>query len=214
MCHFIMPRFFVNIERWKWNKELRLYVSTHGHFKDEHKRNIACKVRSNYFWVSANNKWILAHRAVLLTWRPLPVDGEPMTVDHLNNNTRDNRLCNLEWVTEEENLRRAKENILRESKLENIAKTKLPELPFKRPLLSTNLHFTCHDSVPYTILLNKVSNEDILIRKEGVLYSINELYEKFNVSGAGYDKFLHKVCNRAFNRKEYNGMLFELIRVK
>ena len=95
MCHFIMPRFFVNIERWKWNKELRLYVSTHGHFKDEHKRNIACKVRSNYFWVSANNKWILAHRVVLLTWRPLPVDGEPMTVDHLNNNTRDNRLCNL-----------------------------------------------------------------------------------------------------------------------
>ena len=110
---FIMPRFFVNCERWTWNADLRLYVSTQGHFKDEHKRNQACKVKNNYFWIYANDKWIPAHRAVLLTWRPLPADGEPMTVDHLNSITRDNRLCNLEWVTEAENLRRAEKNVLK-----------------------------------------------------------------------------------------------------
>jgi len=55
---FIMPRFFINCERWKWNADLRLYVSTQGHFKDEHKRNQACKVKNNYFWIYANDKWI------------------------------------------------------------------------------------------------------------------------------------------------------------
>ena len=54
---FIMPRFFVNCERWKWNEDLRLYVSTHGHFKDEHKRNKACKVKDNYFWINVDGKW-------------------------------------------------------------------------------------------------------------------------------------------------------------
>ena len=42
--HFIMPRFFVNCERWKWNNDLRIYVSTHGHVKDEYKKNIAAKI--------------------------------------------------------------------------------------------------------------------------------------------------------------------------
>ena len=33
-----------------------------------------------------------------------------MTVDHLNHNKRDNSLKNLEWVTKEENWKRAKED--------------------------------------------------------------------------------------------------------
>ena len=47
------------------------------------------------------------HRLVLLTWRPIP-NAEDLTVDHLNHNKRDNSVNNLEWVTEEENLTRAK----------------------------------------------------------------------------------------------------------
>lgn len=110
--HFIMPRFFVNCERWKWNDDLRIYVSTHGHVKDEHKKNIAAKINDNgYFVVPLNNRFYSVHRLVLLTWRPLPNDGAPMTVDHLDSNRRNNHLDNLEWVSQAENLRRANENL-------------------------------------------------------------------------------------------------------
>ena len=43
-------------------------------------------------------------RAVLEAWvGPRP---EGMECDHINGNPRDNRLCNLEWVTHAENVRR------------------------------------------------------------------------------------------------------------
>jgi len=110
--HFIMPRFFVNCERWKWNDDLRIYVSTHGHVKDEHKKNVAAKINGNgYFCVRLNGRFYTIHRLVLMTWRPLPNDGTPMTVDHLDSNRRNNRLDNLEWVSQAENLRRANENL-------------------------------------------------------------------------------------------------------
>lgn len=53
---------------------------------------------------------VAVHRLVMKTWRPLN-DYASMTVDHLNHNCKDNRLANLEWVTEEENLRRAMEDL-------------------------------------------------------------------------------------------------------
>ena len=110
---FILPRFFINCERWKWNDDLRVYVSTHGHIKDEHKKNIAAKINnSGYFMVAINHKLYSVHRLVLMTWRPLPNDGEPMTVDHLDSNRRNNHLENLEWVSREENLKRANENLI------------------------------------------------------------------------------------------------------
>ena len=113
--HFIMPRFFVNCERWKWNDDLRIYVSTHGHIKDEHKKNVAAKINGNgYFCVRVNGRFYTIHRLVLMTWRPLPNDGVPMTVDHLDSNRRNNHLDNLEWVSEKENLRRANENLIHE----------------------------------------------------------------------------------------------------
>lgn len=113
--HFIMPRFFVNCERWKWNNDLRIYVSTHGHVKDEHKKNIAAKINDNgYFVIPLNNRFYSIHRLVLMTWRPLPNDGAPMTVDHLDSNRRNNHLDNLEWVSQAENLRRASENLAKD----------------------------------------------------------------------------------------------------
>lgn len=114
---FILPRFFINCERWKWNDDLRVYVSTFGHVKDEYKKNIALKINSGgYFVVPINGKLISVHRLVLLTWRPIPNDGEPMTVDHLDSNRRNNRLDNLEWVSQDENLRRANEKLYKEKK--------------------------------------------------------------------------------------------------
>ena len=46
MCRFIFPKFNFKIEKWKWNEEYRVYVSSLGHFKDEHKRNIPVKISS------------------------------------------------------------------------------------------------------------------------------------------------------------------------
>ena len=210
---FIMPRFFVNCERWKWNEDLRIYVSTHGHFKDEHKRNKPCKVKDNYFWVNVEGKWLPAHRVVLLTWRPLPNNGEPMTVDHLNSITRDNRLCNLEWVTREENLRRANNNVLNVSK-QVTPRNSVQELPLGVPLLSKNLGFDNHDCVPYKNLREKISNNEVLFRVADTLYTADELYEKFNTCAAQRDNFIKKACSRAFEGKVYDGMYIELIRVK
>lgn len=210
---FIMPRFFVNCERWKWNEDLRLYVSTHGHFKDEHKRNKACKVKNNYFWINVNGKWLPAHRVVLLTWRPLPNDGEPMTVDHLNSITRDNRLCNLEWVTREENLRRANNNVLNASK-KVTPRNSIQELPFGVPLLSKNLGFNNHDAVPYTDLRKKIRNNEVVFKVADTLYIADELYEKFNTCAAQRENFIKRACSRAFEGKAYDGIYMELIRVK
>lgn len=119
---FILPRFFINCERWKWNDDLRVFVSTFGHVKDEHKKNVAPKINdSGYFVVRVKDKWISIHRLVLLTWRPIPNDGEPMTVDHLDSNRRNNRLDNLEWVNQGENLRRASEMLCKNKEANAVA---------------------------------------------------------------------------------------------
>ena len=211
--HFILPKFFVNCERWRWNNDLRIYVSTHGHFKDEHKRNKACKVKDNYFWINVDGKWLPAHRVVLLTWRPLPNDGEPMTVDHLNSITRDNRLCNLEWVTREENLRRANNNVLNASK-KATPRNSIQELPFGVPLLSKNLGFNSHDCVPYINLMEKINNNEVAFRVANALYTADKFYETFSTIAARRDNFIKRACSRAFEGKAYNGMYIELIRVK
>lgn len=33
MFNFILPQFFIKVEKWKWNKEYRVYVSNYGNFK-------------------------------------------------------------------------------------------------------------------------------------------------------------------------------------
>ena len=109
---FILPKIFLGIERWKWNKEYRVYVSNMGHFKDEHKEDLPFKTtNSGYLNVKTRCGYKLAHRLVMLTWRPIP-GAEDLTVDHLDHNKRNNALTNLEWVTREENLRRADEDHL------------------------------------------------------------------------------------------------------
>ena len=116
----IFPTIKLNIERWKYNPTFELYVSNMGHIKNKSKADIAPKIMQNGYVVvyvhGSLNKYMLLHRVVMLTWRPTP-EAEELTVDHLDHNKRNNALSNLEWVTQEENERRAAQDYLRESTL-------------------------------------------------------------------------------------------------
>ena len=122
----MLPTISLRIERWKFNKDYGIYVSTLGNFKDRHKRRLPIKIdQGGYCRVKTevpNNPWKQAHRLVMLTWKPIP-DAESLTVDHLNHNKRDNSLNNLEWVTMEENQRRAREDFLSEPKKAKVVLT-------------------------------------------------------------------------------------------
>ena len=106
----LLPTISLKIERWKFNKDYGIYVSTLGKFKDRFKRPLPIKIGQNGYCKvkteAPNTPWKLAHRIVMFTWKPI-LDAENLTVDHLNHNKRDNSLANLEWVTKEENLVRA-----------------------------------------------------------------------------------------------------------
>ena len=123
MFKFIFPSFNFNVERWKWNKEYRVYVSNMGHFRDEYKRPLGVRVnQQGYLLVKTCRDFKKAHRLVMLTWRPVP-NAEELTVDHLDHNKRNNALTNLEWVTGKENLRRAQADYIRTTPLSQATKT-------------------------------------------------------------------------------------------
>lgn len=98
------------IERWKYNKEYNLYVSTEGRVKDKNKKLIRPLVNNGGYLVlpirySVSGLPRLIHRVVLHTFK----GASDLTVDHINSNKRDNRLCNLEYISKEENEQRASE---------------------------------------------------------------------------------------------------------
>ena len=81
-------------------------------FKDEHKKDIKMLIGSNgYCMVNTWKGLKAAHRLVLMTYKPLE-SMDNLTVDHLNHNKRNNELSNLEWVTEQINLQKAKEDFI------------------------------------------------------------------------------------------------------
>lgn len=106
----MLPTISLRIERWKFNKDYGIYVSTLGNFKDRYKRPLPVKIEANGYCKikteAPHSPWKFAHRLVMLTWKPIP-DAENLTVDHLNHNKRDNSVANLEWVTFTENQTRA-----------------------------------------------------------------------------------------------------------
>ena len=124
MFKFILPSFNFNIERWKWNKEYRVYVSNMGHFRDEYKAPIPIKINQAGYCVVKTyvSKIILAHRLVMMTWCPTR-DMENLTVDHLDHNKRNNAISNLEWVSKGENQRRAKADYIRTTPLSQATNT-------------------------------------------------------------------------------------------
>lgn len=119
MFRIMLPKFNFKIERWKWNKEYRVYVSTLGNFKNEYKQNIPFKINKNgYLLVKTHCGLKFAHRLVMLTWKPIP-NAEELTVDHFNHNKRENTIYNLEWVTEKENQARAARDFVSIQEIDN-----------------------------------------------------------------------------------------------
>ena len=100
---FLFPKLHIELERWKYNSAFDIYVSNLGRLKDKD-GNIQSVCTSNGYlhW-----KGKPVHRIVMQTWKPV-VGYAFLTVDHLDHNTRNNKLSNLEWVTSEKNRERDK----------------------------------------------------------------------------------------------------------
>lgn len=111
----MFPKIHIEIEKWKFNKNYQLYVSNLGNFKNKNKEDIKPMIEySGYLTIPLCNnkqgkiKYIQAHRIVMETWCPrADMWKAKLTVDHLDHNKRHNTIKNLQWVTAEENLRRA-----------------------------------------------------------------------------------------------------------
>ena len=106
----MLPKLHLKWERWKYNKTFEVYVSTLGNIRNKSKAPIEPKINDKGYMVvpvgGSKPQFLRLHRLVLLTWRPTP-EAEFLTVDHKNHNKRDNSLENLEWVTLDENQKRA-----------------------------------------------------------------------------------------------------------
>lgn len=218
---FIMPSLNISFERWKWNDECKLYVSNQGHFKDACKRPIRCKVKSNYFYVKVDNKWIGAHRIVMLTWKPNH-NADNLTVDHLNSNTRDNRLSNLEWVTREENTKRGNENtfntadvVFTSSPCVNVEPCGI-ELPKNKPLTFANMGIEPQiHTAQWSTILSMIKNNKIVFRIEGEDYTAWQYQHKYRPDIAtNVDKFLRKSAAAAAREELFHGNKIELVRVR
>lgn len=113
----MLPTITFKIERWKFNKDYGIYVSTQGNFKDRYKRRLPIKInQKGYCVVKTDSGYKLAHRIVMLTWKPIP-DAENLTVDHLDHNKRRNSIDNLEWVSIKVNKERAAKDFLKPEKI-------------------------------------------------------------------------------------------------
>lgn len=116
----MLPILHIELEKWKYNKEYEVWVSTKGRVRDKKKKDVKPLMKANGYCIIpvtprqtiyGLKTMILLHRLVLLTWKPIE-NHDNMTVDHLDHNKRNNSLNNLEWVTKEENERRAKSDLV------------------------------------------------------------------------------------------------------
>ena len=99
----ILPKININIERWKYNKDYEIYVSTLGNFKDKNKKTLPLKIHSGkgYVMIPTPHGIKAAHRLVMLTFKP-DKNASELTVDHLDHNKRNNSLDEaVEWLVAE-----------------------------------------------------------------------------------------------------------------
>lgn len=99
-------------ELWKeWPQDPRIMVSNTGNVIS-YKRGAPYPLKvyhtnSGYQRVGAVSGWYLVHRLVAETWIDNPNPNYYTQVNHINGDKDDNRVENLEWVTQSENMRHA-----------------------------------------------------------------------------------------------------------
>lgn len=210
----MFPTIKFNIERWKYNPTFELYVSNMGHIRNKSKADIAPKIMENGYVVvyvyGSLNCYMLLHRVVMLTWKPTP-EAENLTVDHLDHNKRNNALSNLEWVTKQENLRRAREDYLGGASLvdndvivKNKKKKKVRsevvgiEVQSERWMPEEKIVLTKEDEKAVTLLLERFSNKVNNFSRKGLRTILSDIYSGKNCVG------LRKWCDFTFTaiRKE------------
>ena len=168
MFKIILPSIKFKVERWKYNEEYKIYVSSLGNFKDENKKDIKLLIGSNgYCMINTWKGLKAAHRLVLMTYKPLE-SMDNLTVDHLNHNKRNNELSNLEWTSFETNQTRAKEDFIQ---LENQ----------KQQIKSGQQKFNDIDAaIDYVIqtqvLIGSIPNRDNIKKKINKAISTKSLY--------------------------------------
>ena len=81
-----------------------------------------------HLWKDGKEKTWLVSRLVAMTWCSGYAEG--LTVNHINGNPLDNRADNLEWLTSEENTRKARENGLCSDQIQVILKNDEGEYEF------------------------------------------------------------------------------------
>ena len=212
MFKFILPKFILRVERWKWNKEYRIYVSNMGHFRDEHKRPIPIKIDSSGYVVvpiGYGHGYPSAHRIVMKTWRPT-MGMEELTVDHLDHNKRNNAVENLEWVTYAENQRRAKEDFISgETK-----KPKIKNREYKNSYSFSDFDFYVSGKYYSTVEEAYKAGCEILCSK-GSAGNLNNLtiegltnyYNKFvNICNNGNNATKEQILSGMYKNKKYCGL--------
>lgn len=179
MFNIILPKLCLKVEKWKWNKEYRVYVSNFGQFKNEYKQSLPIKIANNgYCMVSTAAGLKLAHRVVMLTWVPIP-NAEELTVDHLDHNKRNNAVDNLEWVTKEENWKRASEDFVHFIEEEEKPKNSIaPHNEILHPIIKAGKRaFSSYNEAAEWLIeemkmdINTVSTDKIIRKIKGAIQS-------------------------------------------
>lgn len=193
----ILPRLKMNVERWKFSKEYGIYVSTEGNFKDRRKRIIPIRIsHKGYCSVKTEVGYVQAHRLVMMVWKPAP-NMEQLTVDHLNHNKRDNSLDNLEWVTQEENVRRAKEDFLKPSD---------KEIKFAADKVAEELELELDIGTGEAILVNGVP-----MRFSSAVQLVHRMGTNKDATKKNVVEGIHKALNGK-NHNRYAGLKFTKIK--
>jgi hypothetical protein len=180
----MLPTISLRVERWKFNKDYGVYVSTLGHFKDRYKRSLPIKIgQGGYCLIKTEAPgfpWKLAHRLVMLTWKPIP-DAENLTVDHLDHNKRDNSIYNLEWVTKEENERRAKKD--QAPKKASAYSTTIPLQQYQLNIAGYEVNGVVYETANDIWKDYKDFFEGVSYREQEIFTAIERIRERKNSSG-------------------------------
>jgi hypothetical protein len=79
-------------------------VSNLGRIRGASGGIIGSDVAEGYIRINLNGNTVLAHRLICMAWKPI-ANPELYVVNHIDNNGKNNRIENLEWVTRGDNNR-------------------------------------------------------------------------------------------------------------